>query len=198
MMEEDFEKLIQGFIDDELGVSARFIPEALAHHLKSNLLALHQQQRMPVAGIGGGQSLLHNAAIRNDRIYWMDRSHNDAHENEFLDRIDVFIQYLNRHCYTGIQTCEFHYALYEPGSFYKKHHDQFNDDNHRLFSLITYLNDQWEEGDGGELLVYQASAEQRISPIMGKTVFFKSDQLAHEVLVTHKARLSITGWLKRG
>ena len=30
----------------------------------------------------------------------------------------------------------------------------------------------------------------------GKTVFFKSSELAHEVLLTNKARMSITGWLK--
>lgn len=197
MMEEDFERLIQGFIESKLGISANFISEELAHHLKSNLLSLYEKKLMPVAGIGNVNALAHDKKIRNDRIYWMDRNHHDPYENEFLDRIEEFIHYLNLHCYTGIKTCEFHYALYEPGSFYKKHKDQFNNDHNRLFSLITYLNDQWEEGDGGELMIYQASEAQRISPTLGKTVFFKSNELEHEVLETKKARLSITGWLKR-
>jgi SM-20-related protein len=39
---------------------------------------------------------------------------------------------------------------------------------------------------------------QAIAPIQGKTVFFKSDELQHEVLVTNERRFSVTGWLKRG
>jgi SM-20-related protein len=30
----------------------------------------------------------------------------------------------------------------------------------------------------------------------GKSVFFKSSELVHEVLTTNKPRMSITGWLK--
>jgi SM-20-related protein len=29
-------------------------------------------------------------------------------------------------------------------------------------------------------------------------VFFKSDELLHEVLLTNERRMSVTGWLKRG
>ena len=32
----------------------------------------------------------------------------------------------------------------------------------------------------------------------GKSVFFKSNELEHEVLVTYLPRMSITGWLKTG
>jgi SM-20-related protein len=29
------------------------------------------------------------------------------------------------------------------------------------------------------------------------SVFFKSDELEHEVAMAHRSRMSITGWLKR-
>ncbi|MES2731800.1 MAG: 2OG-Fe(II) oxygenase [Bacteroidota bacterium] len=196
-MEEDFEILISGFLESEVGISEHFISEKLAHHLRANLLSLHDRKLMPMAGIGNVRAHALDKTIRNDRIYWFDRNNHDPYENEFLDQIDLFIKYLNLTCYTGIKAYEFHYALYEPGSFYVKHKDQFNNDQGRMFSLITYLNDTWVEKDGGELLIYQSTAEQKIAPTLCKTIFFKSNQLAHEVLETKKARLSITGWLKR-
>lgn len=134
--------------------------------------------------------------IRNDKIYWLDRAHNDVHENTFFDLMDSFILFLNRECYTGIMGYEFHYALYEKDSFYKKHLDQFQNNKSRAFSMIMYLNVDWQENDGGELCIYHDYMVQTISPLNGKCVFFKSSELVHEVLLTHKPRLSITGWLK--
>lgn len=132
-------------------------------------------------------------------IYWLDRSHNDQNENDFFDLMDEFVHHLNITCYTGITGYEFHYAMYEKGSFYKKHLDQFRNNESRQYSMIMYLNEDWTEGDGGELCIYpKDEASQNISPVNGKSVFFKSSELEHEVLVTNKTRLSITGWLKTG
>jgi SM-20-related protein len=59
-----------------------------------------------------------------------------------------------------------------------------------------YLNADWQPADGGELCIYHTDRLQHISPINGKSVFFKSNEMEHEVLITGKPRLSITGWLK--
>jgi SM-20-related protein len=59
--------------------------------------------------------------------------------------------------------------------------------------MIMYLN---IDVDGGELRIYQGNKWQDITPNAGKSVFFKSNQLEHEVLITHLPRMSITGWLK--
>ena len=111
--------------------------------------------------------------------------------------MDEFIIHLNNSCYAGITGYEFHYTLYEEGSFYKKHIDRFQNSDSRQFSMIFYLNPDWIEGDGGELCVYKNDLEQKISPVNSRVVFFKSNELPHEVLVTNKQRLSITGWLKK-
>jgi SM-20-related protein len=63
--------------------------------------------------------------------------------------------------------------------------------------MISYLNDDWQESDGGQLMIYQNYNNKKVNPTQGKTVFFKSNELQHEVLVTQKQRMSITGWLKR-
>jgi SM-20-related protein len=62
--------------------------------------------------------------------------------------------------------------------------------------MILYLNDQWQEQDGGELCIHHEQNIQLITPINGRSVFFKSNELRHEVLLTYKPRMSITGWLK--
>ncbi|HTA63647.1 MAG TPA: 2OG-Fe(II) oxygenase [Bacteroidia bacterium] len=195
-MEKDFEAIITDFIKNNVGISEDFLSKNLSEHLKINLLALHKEKLLLLAGTGNVEKLVHNAAVRSDSIYWLDRKHDNQYENEFFDQIEDFIKYLNKTCYAGITGYEFHYSLYEIGSFYKKHIDQFQNNSGRKYSLISYLNADWIEGDGGQLLIHQDCGNQKISPTQGKTVFFKSNELEHEVLVTNQRRMSITGWLK--
>ena len=196
-MEDSFEALIASYIATKVGVVENFIELSLSKHLISNLLMLHQNNLLVPAGIGNVQKLQQNQLVRNDVIYWLDRKNNNIYENEFLNQIEAFICYLNESCFTGITGYEFHYSFYEKGAFYRKHLDQFQDNSSRQFSLISYLNCEWKIADGGELCIYQENNIQKISPTNGKTIFFKSNELVHEVLTTQKQRLSITGWLKR-
>lgn len=196
-MENNFELLIESFIKDNVGIDNHFISDELSQHLKQNLLELLKQNKLKEAGTGNNVLVSHDKAVRSDLIYWLDRAHNNEYENDFFDQIDDFVKYLNRSCFAGINGYEFHYSLYEVGSFYQKHLDQFNNNPSRKYSMISYLNDDWQESDGGQLMIYQNYNNKKVSPTQGKTVFFKSNELQHEVLVTQKQRLSITGWLKR-
>lgn len=195
-MEDSFEDLIASYIENKVGIAEHFLTPELASHLKQNLLDLNHRNALVTAGIGNSDKLLYDGAIRSDSIYWLDKKHNNVFENEFFTKIEAFILYLNESCYTGITGYEFHYALYEKGDFYLKHLDQFKNNPSRKYSMISYLNSNWQEVDGGELLIHQLNNNQKISPTQGKTVFFKSDELVHEVLVTQNTRMSITGWLK--
>lgn len=195
-MENSFEALIATYIENKVGISEDFLSAHLANNLKQNLLALNQQSMLMEAGIGNSEKVSYDGAIRSDSIYWLDKKHNNAFENEFFTQIEAFIVYLNQSCYAGITGYEFHYSLYEAGDFYLKHLDQFKNNPSRKYSMISYLNSNWQESDGGELLIHQADDNQKITPTQGKTVFFKSDELVHEVLVTQNTRMSITGWLK--
>jgi SM-20-related protein len=197
-MESSFESLIASYIETKVGIAPHFLSANLCRQLAQNILTLQAKALLQEAGIGNDNKLQRNAKIRRDTIYWLDKKHNDPHENAFFEIMDAFVLYLNESCFAGITSYEFHYALYESGDFYKKHLDQFQDNSSRQFSMISYLNPNWEAKDGGELYIHQLDSNQSISPTEGKTVFFKSNELEHEVLVTNERRMSVTGWLKRG
>ena len=195
-MENSFEALIATYIENKVGISEHFFSTNFDNNLKQNLIFLNQKSLLTEAGIGNSEKVTYDGAIRSDSIYWLDKKNNNQFENEFFIQIEAFIVYLNQSCYAGITGYEFHYSLYESGDFYLKHLDQFKNNPSRKYSMISYLNSNWQETDGGELLIHQVNNNQKIAPTQGKTVFFKSDELVHEVLVTQNTRMSITGWLK--
>jgi SM-20-related protein len=191
-----FDTLIDGYMADRVGIADNFLTPALAGHLADNLRRHYAADTMRSAGTGNTGAAA-DRAFRGDRIHWLDRHHGDPHETAFFNRMDAFVRLLNETCYAGINSYEFHYTLYEPGTFYKKHRDQFRTDDSRQFSMVLYLNEGWVEGDGGALRIYhEDDSSQSIAPIGGRSVFFRSSDLEHEVLPVHEPRMSITGWLK--
>lgn len=198
ILQSIFDCLIDSFIEHKVGLADNFLNTSLATNLKRNLSVLYEKDQLLAAGIGNDTLQAHDKRIRSDKIHWLDPKHEDVHEDNFFELMDEFVRYLNSSCYTGITGYEFHYALYEKGSFYKRHLDQFRNNKNRAYTMIMYLNVDWQESDGGELCVYHVDHIQTISPLNGKCVFFKSSELEHEVLMTHQPRLSITGWLKTG
>jgi SM-20-related protein len=195
-MERKFEELIGSFIDNQIGISNHFITKELALLLQQNLRTLDNEDRLKWAGIGN--QLLKDAGQdkRGDKIYWIDNQSHEPSERAFLNQVEQFIEYLNDTCYTGINAYEFHYALYETGSSYQRHFDQFKNNNDRKYSLIHYLNTDWLDEEGGELLIYRENKTEKIFPEMQKAVFFKSDDCEHEVSKSSRPRMSISGWLK--
>jgi SM-20-related protein len=196
-MSSHFDKLVDTFIENKTGIDLHFLNNRLAEGLLQNIIKLQQAGLLTTAGIGNREEKNINQQIRGDKIFWLDKSNHNIFEMEFLQLAEEFIAFLNSTCYTGINAFEFHYAVYEEGSFYKKHFDQFSNNNSRKFSLITYLNKDWKEEDGGQLCIYNNDVMQKVQPLFQTAVFFKSDELEHEVMTTHRQRLSITGWLKQ-
>jgi SM-20-related protein len=195
-MKANFDVLIDSFIENKIGIAEHFMNDAMCKNLKKHLQILLADNALKQAGIGNETIAVQDKLFRSDKIYWLDRSHNNAIENNFLDMIDAFVLHLNSTCYTGITSYEFHYAVYEAGSFYAKHLDQFANNNSRKYSMILYLNDAWQQGDGGELCVHHKDRLQYITPLNGKGVFFASNVIEHEVILSNKQRMSITGWFK--
>jgi SM-20-related protein len=196
-MYNPFDLIIDSYLDNNIGIDHSFLNEKLCNGLQQNILQLQSDDLMTTAGIGNEEIKDSSQKMRGDKIYWMDKSHDNIYEQEFLQQVENFIEYLNRSCYTGINGYEFHYAVYEEGSFYKKHKDQFKNDSNRKYSLINYLNNNWLEEDGGQLVVYQNETAQTIQPQSQTSVFFKSDEMEHEVIKANRSRMSVTGWLKR-
>lgn len=196
-MTKQFDTLIDSYLANKVGIDKTFMSESLSRGLQQNIRQLQIDKTMTYAGIGNSKLKDSNQKMRGDKISWLDKSNNNAFENEFLELAEEFISHLNSTCYTGINSYEFHYAVYEKGSFYKRHMDQFKSDNNRKFSFINYLNEDWQEADGGQLHLYQDDSVQKIQPDSKTAVFFKSDEMEHEVMLCNRSRMSISGWLKR-
>lgn len=196
-MDKKFETLITGYLENKAGIDKAFLNEKLAKGLQDNIRQLQQDGSMIPAGIGNEKIKDSNQKMRSDKICWLDKSNKNVFEQEFLELAEDFIAHLNGTCYTGINDYEFHYAVYEEGSFYKKHIDRFKTDDKRKFSLINYLNEDWKEENGGQLFLYQDEQVQKIQPESKTAVFFKSDEMEHEVTLCKRSRMSISGWLKR-
>ena len=192
-----FEEIITSFLASGVGQSSNFLSNDLAMALKNNLLDLNRSNRMFQAGIGQNQDFHQDNLYRKDKVHWLEPKSRSDSEITFFKLIQEFIDFLNETCYAGISDFEFHYALYEKGSFYKKHLDQFAHNDSRKYSIILYLNDNWQQGDGGELVLYKDTLVEKIEPKLGTMVFFDSALLPHEVLETQVPRMSVTGWLKR-
>lgn len=191
-----FERLITDLTEkNRATVSFLFEAETL-HALREELEAKLTRGGLRTAGIGNQTRHAFNETVRNDQIGWIENDSTHPAERQFLDTAEAFWTYLNRTCYTGIRTHEFHYARFAAGAFYKRHVDRFRNDNARKFSMVTYLNPVWKDDFGGELVLYTPDGPVRIRPDFGTTVIFKSDVLEHEVLPAAQNRLSITGWLK--
>ena len=109
---------------------------------------------------------------------------------------------MNQHFYMGLASLETHLAIYPVGAVYQKHLDQFNAGqaqqlNTRKLSSILYLNQEWQDSDGGELRLYVNEDEWLdILPAGGRLVLFLSAQFWHEVLPAKRERLSLTGWFR--
>ena len=195
-MDEQFDLLIDSYLANKIGIAPCFLTPQLSAGLKQHIIQLQEDKMMTVAGIGNQQVKDANQKMRGDMIFWMDKNSTNLFEQEFLQRVEDFIDHLNKTCYAGINAYEFHYAVYEEGSFYKRHKDQFKNDSNRKYSLITYLNENWLEEDGGQLQVYENDTVQNILPHSQTAVLFKSDETEHEVTTANRSRMSISGWLK--
>jgi SM-20-related protein len=195
-----FETLIEGMLSRGFGVCNQFLSDQLLASLRQRLLQLHADQIMKPAGVGRKFDFRQNAEVRGDVIKWLEPGQHPA-EDEFLRKLNDFVEHLNSTCYAGVNDAEFHFALYKAGSGYQRHLDQFKSDRGRKFSLVIYLNNDWQvPGDGGQLRVFpQGQAEGLdVYPKAGRAVFFRADELEHEVIPAPlRQRMSIAGWLKR-
>ena len=111
-LHSNFETLIENFATNQIGICDHFLSEELASKLKIDLISLFQDDQFNSAGTGNQETLQTNQLIRRDKIYWLDRNHNNPFQNSFFDLLDDFIVYLNSTCFTGITGYEFHYTYY--------------------------------------------------------------------------------------
>jgi SM-20-related protein len=153
---------------------------------------------MKKAGIGQGENIQIIKQIRGDYILWFNEFDKEEEELLFLSNIKALIEIFNRELFVGFRDTEIHFAIYPPGSFYRRHLDRFQTDFHRILTYICYLNVEWGDQDGGELGLYLKEngkeTLKKIRPEGGCLVLFRSHLIEHEVFETNRERRSITGW----
>lgn len=163
--------------------------------LFNELSELYEADCFRKSAVGNKLNETIERSIRSDFICWIDER---KYAKPFFNKINDFIEYLNKTCFAGIVSKEFHYAVYPKGSFYKKHLDTFQNDDKRIISIAFYLNETWDISLGGELNLYLEKETLSVQPTNGKIVLFDSKTIEHEVMsvLSERKRFSITGWLK--
>ena len=167
--------------------------------LAEECLSLREQGEFHRAGVGRGEMLEVRPEIRSDEIRWLQRNDCGPLQADYIDLMAAYQQILNRELFLGLVEFECFCAVYPPGSFYQRHIDQFRGVEQRTVTAITYLNEQWQECDGGQLRIFlneETGETLEVLPEAGTFVTFLSANYWHEVLPAQRDRLSITGWFK--
>lgn len=147
------------------------------------------------AGTGRRGTFHRDATMRSDAIRWIDGTFPEgAH---YLAAMEALRSELNRRLLLGLFDYECHYARYVPGARYRKHVDAFAGERNRVLSTVFYLNADWREEEGGELLLYEGDALiETVLPRHNRLVVFLSERFPHEVKPATRARHSIAGWFR--
>lgn len=179
--------------ENDYVVVDQFLPQDLYEKVRSFFLS--KLNSFTEAGIGANADNQINTKVRGDFTYWLDRKR-DTELEPFWFLVDEIVHMFNRYCYLSLSGYEFHLAHYPSGGHYDKHLDQFEHRNNRMISVIMYLNENWQSGDGGELEIFEKDGSSfLVEPLAARCVMFKSATVPHAVLEAHKSRFSLTGWL---
>ncbi len=185
------EHAMHEFYQHGLVVIADAIPAELCQALLAEVSASNSLQP---AGVGRQNQLQLNHDIRRDHTLWLDGS--TKAQQQYLYRLDLLQQQVNRRCFLGLTHYECHYARYQQGDFYQKHLDAFKGRSNRVLTTVCYLNSVQQ---GGELVIYDDQDQwlQQVQPTQGTLVMFESERFPHEVKAAGDLRYSIAGWFRK-
>jgi SM-20-related protein len=191
-----FDRIADALVDKGYLILNDDLPEALTSALFQRIKHLNDED-FRRAGVGREQDQHLNSRIRQDQIRWLE--HSDVSESAYLHWMDSLREGINRRLFMGLFDYECHFAHYAPGAFYKRHLDAFRGQTNRVLTTVFYLNPQWQQSDGGELVIYPEAGDhpiERVAPAAGTLVVFLSDRFPHEVLPAKADRFSIAGWFR--
>ncbi|TKB43466.1 2OG-Fe(II) oxygenase [Thalassotalea mangrovi] len=191
-----FDKIATDLRRDGFSINANALPWHIAQALLTHSQSMHSQQ-FETAGIGREENYNVNQAIRSDAICWITGT--SFAGSQWLAWCQQLQDHLNQKLFLGLFSFESHYACFQPGAFFKRHYDTFKGDKNRVLSVVAYLNKDWQQSDGGELVLYkdeQDTKGKKIHPEFATLAIFLSEEFPHEVLPANRQRLSVTGWFR--
>ncbi|WP_421751455.1 2OG-Fe(II) oxygenase [Croceimicrobium sp.] len=193
--QSSLEEVADALAEQELVILDQFLSQQEVDALLRAFDYHAQEEDFKAAGIGNTYLYTQDKSVRSDRIMWLsDNPEKDALA-DFKKRIEALMADLNPLLFLSLRDVEMHLAEYAPGAFYEKHVDQFKKNGHRILSFACYLNSGWQDGDGGELRVYQGDHYFDVEPLAGRLALFRSDTVEHAVRPAKALRRSITGWM---
>jgi SM-20-related protein len=173
------------------------IDEALDTNLAKELLNFaREQNNYKQAGISSALDTHVDKTRRSVKILWLNED--NSVQSKFLDFTSRLQKSINQELYMGLSYYESHFAIYNEGDYYEKHLDSFKNSKNRVVTTVYYLNEQWNQSDGGELVIYDKNDNvlSKVLPKQNTLIIFLSDTFPHEVLATKKTRYSIAGWFR--
>ena len=199
--------IINDLTENGYAICEDFLPAQIIQALADKAEKRYIDGKMLVAKTGKNANAQHSA-IRNDSIYWLDEDSLNSSTQTYFAKIEALKVALNQSLFMNLHDIETHLAVYPIGGVYLKHLDQFKQTDNtptpeRQLSSVLYLNDNWQENEGGELRLHlndvasnNASQYIDILPIAGRLVLFLSADFWHEVLPATRNRISLTGWFR--
>ena len=183
----------------------RLVSRDLSAALHSEAMLLADGDVAIDAGVGRADGRTRDQFIRRSRIHWIDGA--TVAQRRFLRLAESLRQALNSRLFLGLFEFEAQLALYQPQGFYARHLDSFQGARNRVVSLVTYFNEEWADGDGGELLIWSRAPDGGgpdgggigppdviVRPEAGTLVLMLSEEIPHEVAPSRRSRASIAGW----
>ncbi len=199
----NFEHVINELVNQSWSVQPNFWPTWLVEGLQAEARQLHQADEFKPAQVRHAvyTEFQRDQRIRGDQIYWLEQGLPLPFQRAYLCALEQLRQQLNRQLFLGLASLEAHFALYPPNSFYRKHYDRVAQESERIVTVVSYLNADWSVMAGGMLRLYDPEQPEQciaeVLPHAGTFTCFLSERIPHEVCITDRERLSITGWFRR-
>ena len=191
-------EVVQEISQNGYAIIDDFIDADLVKSLTQHAQSLKQIGAMKKATTGLNRDT--HQEFRGDFIRWIEASEAKPEEQSYLTLMEELKDAINQAFFLGLFELESHFAIYPAGAGYQKHLDQFIGTEDRKITCILYLNEDWQEADGGQLRMYLSPSETKefidIAPYSGRLVVFVSSDFLHEVLPAKRERISITGWFR--
>lgn len=176
--------------------AGQLLPADFMRQILADATLLRQQQQFKPAAVGAEHSKQVINSIRGDQTCWVEGA--TTTQQDFLQAMLALKAVFESYFPVPLANFDGHYSYYPAGTFYRKHMDNARQRNSRIFSVVNYLNPDWQDGDGGELVLFNADNDETelatIKPVFGTTAIFFSTDFPHEVRETQQPRYSLTGW----
>ncbi|TDN63183.1 2OG-Fe(II) oxygenase [Paraburkholderia sp. BL10I2N1] len=191
----EFDIATSALADNGWCVVSNFLSQTQTQALSTECMAMHDAQLLTPARVGADHAA---TLLRGDSTRWFLPEALSTPQQAFANRIEALRIALNRDLFLGLVDSESHYAVYRPGAGYARHLDCLRNNDTRVISAVFYLNEAWQDAEGGALRLYFADQSYHdVFPRAGTLLLFLSAQFEHEVLPATRDRMSIACWMRQ-